>query len=181
MNQPERASQRSRKPAPRWLSIADRYYERGLDYYAKKKLDLAIADMDAAIKHDPKKAEYYVARGLILLQSNWDTDAEKDFAHGLKLDPTQWLAHYGRGITAFKEGNYAQAIDHFSRAQHIEPSRPEIYFHRAVAFFHSGNAEEAVQDMLVALKLFDLKDRRRQHAEAWLKIFREAGSPRGDT
>lgn len=158
----------------RRLSEADRYYERGLYYYTKDKLELALADLDEAILRDPRRAEYYVARGFMSLQGGWNDDAEADFAYGLKLDPAQWLAHYGRGMRAFQEGNYARAVDQFSRAQRVAPDRPEIYFHRAVAFFEMGNADQAVLDMEFALQLLGADDRRRAQAEAWLKIFGSA-------
>jgi tetratricopeptide (TPR) repeat protein len=156
----------------RRLSEADRYFERGLYYYTRDKLDLALADLDEAILRDPKRAEYHVARGFMLLQSGWADDAEEDFAYGLRLDPTQWLAYYGRGMQAFQNEDYAQAVNQFSRAQRVAPDRPEIYFHRAVAFYEMGNAEQAVLDMEFSLKLFGTNDRRRAQAEQWLTIFR---------
>jgi len=156
------------------LSEADRYYERGLYYYARNKLDLALADLDEAILRDPKRAEYYVARGLMLLQSDWADDAEADFAYALSLDPAQWLAHYGRGMRAFQEGDYAQAVNQFSRAQRVAPDRPEIYFHRAVAFYQMRNIDQAILDMEFSLKLLEANDRRREQADKWLTIFRSA-------
>jgi Flp pilus assembly protein TadD len=164
----------SRKQAPRRLTVAERYYERGLDELAKDRLSQAIADLDQALAHDPRNAEYYAARGLALLRDEWEADAEQDFARALKLDPTQWLAHYGRGMLAFSEGDFAAALDHFSRAQRLAPQRPEIYIYRGASFFRAGNSGEAIADMEFALTLLELRDPRREVAGRWLELLRRA-------
>lgn len=158
----------------RKLTLAQRYYERGLDYFAKKKWKPALADLDEALELEPDNAEYYITRGLILLQQDEDDEAEIDFADGLRLDRTQWLAHYGRGIIAFKQENYQTAIDQFSRAQHVAPERPEVYFYRAVAFHEMGNSAEAVRDMEFAQRLIGDEDARHSQTQKWLKVFNEA-------
>ncbi len=172
----ERESRQSRKQAPRRLTIAERYYERGLDELSKDRLSQALADLDQAIAQNPRNAEYYAARGLALLRDEWEADAEQDFAQALKLDATQWLAHYGRGMLAFKEGDFTAALDHFSRAQRLAPQRPEIYVYRAASFFRAGNPREAIADIEYALTLFEPRDRRREQAGQWLEIFRRAAS-----
>lgn len=158
------------------LSVAERYYERGLYHFTKGKLDLALADLDEAVDHAPRDAELYTARGLILLQSGWPDDAEADFAYALRLDPTQWLAHYGRGMHAFQNEDYQTAIDHFSRAQFIAKDRAEIYYHRAVAFYEMDNIPQAVLDMQAAQELFENNKKRQSQADKWLKILEQAQS-----
>ena len=158
----------------RRLTVAERYYERGLDFFAKSKLDQAIADLDEAILADPQNGEFYAARGLMLLQQNRASDAEEDFAFGLELDPTQWLVYYGRGMRAFKTSQYADAVDQFSRAARIEPQRPEIYYYRAVAFYQMGNAEEAVRDMEFVQQLLGSSDARYKQAGQVLATFKSA-------
>lgn len=153
------------------LSLAERYYERGLHYYEKNKLDLALADLDAAVLEAPKNAEFLAARGFILLQSARLDDAEEDFILSLELDPKQWLAHYGRGIHAFDAADYDKAVDCFSRAQLIESKRPEIYFYRAVALHQLGRSDEAIRDMTYAQSLFVTGDKRIEQAKKWLGTF----------
>jgi Flp pilus assembly protein TadD len=156
------------------LTVAERYYERGLDHFAKNRHELAIADLDEALLSDPQNAEYLVARGLMQLQHGWTDEAEDDFAEALELDPTQWLAHYGRAVRAFNDQEYAQAVNHFSRAQRIAPQRFEIYFYRAVAFHQMGNSGEATRDMAFAQHLLSPEDSRRKLAQQWLSVFQRA-------
>ncbi len=135
------------------LSKDERYYERALHAYSKGELEAALADMDAAIATAPRKAEYYAARGLMLLQDRAADEAEADFAHAIKLDPTQWLAHYGRGMRAYQEKRHDEAVTHFSRAQRLAPQRPEVYLHRAAALRARGDRQEARHDADYALEL----------------------------
>jgi Flp pilus assembly protein TadD len=158
----------------RKLTLAQRYYERGLDHFVNERWSAALADLDEALLHEPDNAEYYVTRGLILLQMNNDDEAEEDFAQGLALDATQWAAHYGRGMHAYKNHDYQAAINQFSRAQHIAPERPEIYFHRAVSFYEMDNALEAIRDMEFAQRLLNPDDKRNEQAAKWLEVFRAA-------
>lgn len=162
----QRLGQASRK-----LTLAQRHYERGLDYFAKGRLAPALNDLDEALYHEPANAEYYVTRGLILLQQGEDDEAEEDFANGLSLDPTQWIAHYCRGMRAFKDEHYQEAISHFSRAQHVAPERPEIYFYRAATFHEMGNTAEAIQDMTFAQRLLATDDNRHAQAGKWIEVF----------
>jgi tetratricopeptide (TPR) repeat protein len=170
MSQPRR--NRGLGQAGRKLTAAQRYYERGLDHFANGRWTDALADLDEAIYYEPKNAEYYIARGLILLHMNEADEAEEDFAHGLKLDSTQWGAHYGRGMRAYKNKNYADSVNQFSRAQHVAPERPEIYFHRSISFYAMGNSLEAIRDMEFALRLFSADDKRREQANTWLEMFK---------
>jgi tetratricopeptide (TPR) repeat protein len=158
----------------RRLTVGERYYERGLDQYAKNKLDQAIADLDQAILTDPQNGEFYAARGLMLLQQNRSDEAEEDFAYGLELDPTQWLVYYGRGMRAFRGSQYSDAVDQFSRAARIEPQRAEIYFYRAVAFYQMGNPEEAIRDIEFAEQLLGTADARSKQAGQVLATFKKA-------
>ena len=172
---PERPAQRGKKGQR--LTVAERYYERGLYHYTRSKYDLALTDLDEAIASDPRRAEYYVARGFVLLQHGFADEAEENFAYGLKLDVTQWLAHYARGMQAFKNRQYQVAIDHFSRAQHINPERAEIYYHRAAAFYELDNIEQALLDMAFAEKQFADHPKRQSQAKKWIRILEESKTP----
>lgn len=156
----------------RKLTVAQRYYERGLDHFTNERWSDALADLDEALYHDPNNAEYYATRGLILLKTGEEAEAEEDFAHSLRLDATQWLAHYGRGMRAHKNRNYTDAVQQFSRAQHVAPERPEIYFHRAISFYEMGNSLEAIHDMQFAQRLFGAEDSRSKQVEKWIGVFK---------
>ena len=64
--------------SPQPLRNAGDYYSRGLGYHIENNYDRAIADYTAAIRLDPKNAEYYSARG----------DAYMKKRTGIKQSPT---------------------------------------------------------------------------------------------
>lgn len=163
----ESPRRRALQPARR-LRTGERYYERALDFYAKGALSDAIADMDQALAHSGRNAEYYAARGLMLVDYEAPDEAEQDFAHSLKLDIMQWLAHYGRGVSAFRASDFETAVAQFSRAQHVAPDRPEIYIYRGVAFFVLDQRAEAAQDLRFAQGLLNAKDKRQALIKKWL-------------
>ena len=160
-------------PSRRKLTLGERYYERSLFHYEANHVQQALSDLDQAIETEPKHAEYYVARGLMLLESERPDEAEEDFAYGLALDPKQWLAHYGRGIKAFNEADYTAAIGFFSRAQKLAQDRPEIYYYRAIALYLDGNSSEASEDMKFVQTLLDPEDKLYKDSEKWLSYFKK--------
>lgn len=163
--QPRRPRRLSRR-----LSLAERYYERALHAFGRSRYDAATADLDEAILVEPKRAELYIARGLVLLADQRPGDAEEDFAYGLKLDPAQWGAHYGRGVCAFEAGDYRAAVDAFSRAQRIEPGRFEVYVYRAVALHQLGQTAEALLDLRYAETLAGPADKRLRLVKRWVEL-----------
>lgn len=170
--------QRRRIPQPaRRLRIGERYYERALAAFAKGALDDALADMDQAVQHEPRNAEFHAARGLMLVDYDATDEAEDDFARSLKLDVMQWLAHYGRGVSAFRAGDYEAAVAQFSRAQHVAPDRPEVYIYRGAAFYVLGQHAEAASDLRFAQGLLDAKDKRQATIKKWLSLVEDSGKP----
>ena len=156
------------------LSLAERYYERGLAHLNRASSTWRWPIWTKRSCMSPSAASITSHAGSFCCATTRD-EAEEDFAAGLSLDRRQWLAHYGRGMRAFQAGQYAEAIDHFSRAQHIAVNRPEIYMHRAVAFYMHDNPAEAIKDMEFALTLLDPSDaRQRKQANDWLAVFRGA-------
>jgi Flp pilus assembly protein TadD len=55
---------------------------------AKGDLSGAMADFNQALKVDPRNAEAYVNRGLLLWQEGMKADAERDFARSIKVKPS---------------------------------------------------------------------------------------------
>src|SRR5688572_2694021 len=94
------------------LSLAERYLERALDYYTKKKYEDAIEDLDAAIEVEPRNGELYATRGYIHYEAGTLHLAEADFKKALEIDPRQWLAHYARAMIAFSKEEYDVALRH---------------------------------------------------------------------
>ena len=63
------------------------YYQRALSYYNDKYLDMAMADINDAIKHDSLMPLYHFTRGRIFYAMNKTLDAEKSFSQAISLKP----------------------------------------------------------------------------------------------
>jgi len=167
-----------RAPEPRVsngtpLTMAERYLERALDFYHKKKYSNAIVDLDDAIRQEPRRAELYTTRGFILFEAGAPDEAEPDLERALKLDPSQWIAHYTRGMIAFNKGEYDTAIAHFGFAQRIVPLRPEVFIYRAAAYYQKADKDKAKLEIDSAIQAMQPDDTRLKSARQWLTTIKK--------
>src|SRR6188768_3229925 len=73
------------------------YYARGLGHIQKKQDDLAIANLDAAIRLIPSYAPAFINRGSTLINKREYDRAIADFDQALQIDPDNTLGYYFRG------------------------------------------------------------------------------------
>ena len=73
--------------APARAQGPEDYYKRAMARFKQGDADGALADLDKAIEVDPRYAEAYASRGLILLARDQDAEARKDFDKYLQLNP----------------------------------------------------------------------------------------------
>ena len=78
-------------------NLALAYVSRGVgNYYLPTQmgggLDLALKDIDRAISLDPKSADAYLWKGVILRKANRNGEARQAFTHCLQLDPDKLWA-----------------------------------------------------------------------------------------
>ncbi len=151
------------------LSLWERHYERGLDFFSKKQYDDALADLDEAIANESRFGELFATRGLILLEMGNEEEAQDDLDYALKIDPKQWIVHYAMGLNAYRKKEFDEAIKHLSNAQRFAPLRPEILYTRSLANYEQGNLKRAENDMDSAIQVMDTKDKRQKDAKKFLK------------
>lgn len=150
------------------LSMSERYLERALHFFEKKKYAEAIADLDEAIAIEKRNGELYATRGLAMFMADFDkAEIEADLAKALKIDPRQWLSYYTRGMMAFKGGEYGAAIGHFNQALQIDPERPEILIYRAAAQYALNEKERAKADITKVDEMLDKSDKRSKDMRKW--------------
>lgn len=83
------------RPAPPAPLTAYDYYRLGLRMALQDDPDKAIADFTAAIRLDPKNADYYAARGdMYSFKKDWNK-ARADYKAALKIDPNNESAETG--------------------------------------------------------------------------------------
>lgn len=161
-------------------TLAERYLERGLYNLDRRQYDDALADLTEAIAHEPRSAELYTTRGLVYVEAgkkDYVPYARADFEYALTLDPGQMVAHYGLGMIAYGQEKYDEALEHFNAARDIAPLRPEIYYFRALSYFQMGDAQRALDEMDIAMPMFDPGDPRHLDAARWKTAFKKRIKP----
>jgi len=96
------------------------HYNRGFNYYANGKYDLAISEFDKAIEANPMFAEAYNHRGIIYSNAKRQYDkAISDYTTAIKINPEHTLAYKNRAYAYMLKGQYDKAWDDVRKAQSL--------------------------------------------------------------
>ncbi|MCZ7547145.1 MAG: tetratricopeptide repeat protein [Anaerolineae bacterium] len=153
-------------------ALAQQHYERALAFYDAGKIEMAVADLSEAIRHNHRRADLYAARGLVWAELGEYPYAEYDFETARRLSGGAMIAHYGLGMVAYFGARYDEAIYHFSRALERDPERAECYYFRSVCHYENAALDQAEVDMSFARQLLPPEDPRQLDAARWLGVYR---------
>src|SRR5579872_3398101 len=132
---------------------AEVYICRGLAWFDKNELDIAIADFNEALRLDPKQASAYNSRSLC-----WWAKREVDKAIGdadaaIHLAPDFVSPHIVRGNALTTKHEYPHALQEFNEALKINPREATAYGLRGRVFASTGDYERAMDDFRKALAI----------------------------
>jgi tetratricopeptide (TPR) repeat protein len=149
---------RKRKPVPSTigdpeLKSAAAYYNRGVDYYKKGKLERALADFNQALELDPKYASAYSGRGTVYRDKGDLDRALADYTRALELDPKYFINYYNRGIAYKQKGDLDRALADYTRALELGPKYIDAYYHRGLVHRKKGSKAEAIADFEAYVRL----------------------------
>jgi type IV pilus assembly protein PilF len=173
-------------PAPQPASPqvrAQLHSELGAGYYERGQMDVALEELNLAVKIDPTYAQAYNILGLVYATLGEDRKAEQNFAQGLQLAPNDSEIHHNWGWYLCQHGRVREALVEFETAvrnplyrtpetalvnagrcsQGIDEGAAENYFRRALAV-QPGNP-------LASLGLAQIAYRNHRYDEArtWMK------------
>jgi tetratricopeptide (TPR) repeat protein len=106
---------------------------RGSINLEKQLYDQAQADFDRAIAVDPKLAEAYDNRAVVLSYKKEYEQALKDLDRALELNNRSALAYFHRGLINHEKERPNDAIKDFTRAIDLDPEFAEAYRARATS------------------------------------------------
>jgi len=118
-----------------------------------------LVDCDAAIRQETTMAggdrsANLVNRGILLLLTNKNADAGRDFDEALSIDPQQPEALLGKAIQQWQAGNSGAAASLASESLQYGPKRPAVaYLIRGLANEQQGQLRAAYQDLQTAQRL----------------------------
>lgn len=126
---------------------------RGSARYRQKDFDAAIADLDEAIKLNPKLSGAYFNRGTAYYRKNDAKRAMADFTEANRLDPKNVDVLVNRAILYFELDDNAHAVADMDAAIRLAPKFAMLYTYRAKMHLDSGDAKRAGADFKRVLEL----------------------------
>lgn len=108
------------------------YIFRGLALARKGKTDLAIADLDLAIKTSPNYPETYIDRGNLYFEQKKYSRALSDFSRAIELSPKNSSAWFNRGNTYKAMDKYKKARADFAQVLKLNPDDRNAVYQLAV-------------------------------------------------
>jgi F-type H+-transporting ATPase subunit a len=142
---------RGSREAKRNLIVA--YVNRSGAYRVKGDVERAIADLDNALKLQPKSGFILTERASIHLAKDDFDRAIADYARALQLDQNLTAAYSGRAKAYLATGDLDKAIADFDQAIKRDPRLASAYDGRGLAFFAKGDFDKALADFSEAVTL----------------------------
>ena len=148
--------------------LAAGYYERG-------QMDIAIDELNVAIKLDPDYAPAYNIFGLVYAVLGEDRKAEQSFARALGLAPNDSDIHHNWGWYLCQHKREREALEQFDIAV-----RNPLYRSPEIALVNAGRCAITIGDMRVAEALFPAgagRKTRQCARRVWARAHRLQGRP----
>lgn len=124
-----------------YLMRADIAIHRNQDY------NQALADMDEAIKLQPRVPGYFINRAFVRYRLDDYYGAMSDYDYALQLDPTNFVAVYNRALLRMEVHDYNKAIDDLTQVLAIRPQEYRALFNRAMLYREIGDLRNALTDI----------------------------------
>ena len=144
---PERPT-REAPPPQQMASAAERarlHTDLGSGYYERGQMDVAIGELNTAVKLDPNYAPAYNIFGLIYAVLGEDSKAEQNFERALQLAPNNPDIHHNWGWYLCQHKREREALAQFEAAI----SDP-LYRTPEIALVNAGRCAQAIGDNAAA-------------------------------
>lgn len=115
--------------------------------------ELALADFEAAISHDPGKWKALQNRGVSLALRGKLEEALADFAKVLELKPDYPNAWFNQAEIRALQGKWAEAADDYSEALELKPDDVGTLLGRGNALLRLEKPRDALADFQQGLRL----------------------------
>lgn len=107
----------------------------------------ALADMDEAIRLQPRLAGLYINRAYFRYRLDDYFGAMADFDYALQLDPINRTALFNRGLLLTEAGANDKALADFDRLLELEPDNYRALYNRALLNKAKGRYNAALADI----------------------------------
>jgi tetratricopeptide (TPR) repeat protein len=120
------------------------FVDRAVLAYEEKRYDVALKELDAALRLDAENLDALYYQGLIYAATDRPQDARAAFEKARKLRPGDVDIAFQLGALYFGEKDYAQAEPLLREVYRADSKRPNIGFYLGVIEFNKQNFREAL-------------------------------------
>ncbi len=129
------------------------YFGRGAAYAAMDEYEMALKDLDAAIKADPRNSQFYLHRARVYTILDQDAKALADYGSYVRLNPEAPEGYLRRGLALALLKKDEAALKDLTRAIDLGSREVEAYCVRAGLLAFAGKYEKAEADLDKAAEL----------------------------
>jgi tetratricopeptide (TPR) repeat protein len=132
------------------LAIADRVQALKIRARVARTLhrrDMAVSDIETALKLAPADAELHVLRGWHYFEQFQEDAALAQARRALELDPDEGDAYDLIGRVMYRTGDYARAGSNYDRALQLRPKGLFLRVHRYDLYTAMGRPRDAVAEL----------------------------------
>lgn len=112
-----------------------------------KDYNQALADMDEAIKLQPRFSGYFINRAFLRYKLDDYFGAMSDYDYAIQLDPTNYVAHYNRALLRMEVHDYNRAIEDLDFVIAMRPADFRALYNRAAIYREIGSYKNALSDI----------------------------------
>lgn len=114
----------------------------------------ALADMNEAIKLQPRHVGFYINRAYLRYTENDFFGAMADYDYAVQLDPVNSVALFNRGLLNAEVNANDQALSDFSKVLEMDPNDYRALYNRAVIYRNKRQYRDAISDISKVIKAF---------------------------
>lgn len=129
------------------------YRVRSQVYLQLEDTTRALADLDKAIRINPKESDLYEERGQVYYEQQRYDDADADYRQMIALDPGATTGYMGLGRDANDRKQWDEAIKQLDYVIKLESDYAQAYSFRAESYLGQEKWDEATDDLITAMKL----------------------------
>jgi tetratricopeptide (TPR) repeat protein len=107
--------------APAQIDASEHYYIRGTELARSGNLDMALQELQKAVKLSPKSPKIHNMLGVVLTQLSRLQEADEAYNLALSLTPDFFPARKNRAVNAFTRGDFQFSTREFEALAKLEP------------------------------------------------------------
>lgn len=112
-----------------------------------KDYEKALADMNEAIRLQPKYSGYFINRAFLRHQTDDYYGAMSDYDYAVQLDPLNSVALYNRALLRAEVHDYNRAIDDLNQVLALNPNDYRTLYNRSIVLKEKGDYNDALKDV----------------------------------